>query len=422
MLNELLSQLKDPSKEIRSAAEKELAKLARTGTLTHEDAQILISSATGQFPKPEYEWKDATAQLIYAARDIAKDKNPEALLQTIKSVFPALSPKSKAAAIQIVVMAHTKESARFYLQAIRDHGPSFADEFIHTFPQDAGTEVANVIYPDILELMQSPELAYPIFQMLLDFREAGLLHESIANGFQSRMAIMLRAFIGECRKHQMPTGHGWKYADDYFPFRSMIGLLFDLTGHLESSELLTVVNASGDLLDPRLRRFRAIALLKHGESVADNELTWIAESPGDRYWLFQQLSRLGMDDRRPNSCLDQTLLAEGNMVDWLCFPTELGREPDEIELIHTETRNKSGGPRLISWLKRRKPVDYFFFKFRVTEEHWSAADGWMVGMSGGYARNEQPTISHDGSTFSHFSKFEEKSLDEHIAEYFSEPI
>lgn len=111
------------------------------------------------------------------------------------------------------------------------------------------------------------------------------------------------------------------------------------------------------------------------------------------------------------------------MVDWLCFGTELGREPDEIELIHRETRplvtrrelagrSRNGRPSQSS-----RPVDYFFFKYRVTERHWSKKDGWMVGMAGPYFCDEQPTTSPGELTFSRFTKFGKLSLRKHVAEY-----
>lgn len=101
----------------------------------------------------------------------------------------------------------------------------------------------------------------------------------------------------------------------------------------------------------------------------------------------------------------------------MCFGTELGREPDEIVLFAKETRSRSTGPRLVSWLMKREKVDYFFFRYRVTEEHWAKERGWMVGMSGGYAQSAQPTSAHDGGTFSTFKSWDSKSSVEHIKEY-----
>jgi hypothetical protein len=197
----------------------------------------------------------------------------------------------------------------------------------------------------------------------------------------------------------------------------MAGLLMDLSGTLDSDHLHNAVERAAGLVDPRLRRFRAMGLLRAGRNVPADELAGIAQSPRDRYWLFDFLRSIGREDLLPPSCRDQSKLAEGNMVDWLCFGTELGREPNDIELIHVETRSRSSGPRLISRLKKRQLVDYYFFKYRVTEEHWSKKNGWMVGMAGGYARADQPTTSHDGGTFSQFEAFDSKPLAEHVKAY-----
>ncbi len=374
-------------------------------------------SATDDFPGPQCERDDTTSHLLYAARDIVEDNDSAKLLTTIQSVFPMLSAKSKAAALQIIVMAQTAAAAQLYVQLLRAHADEIADEFIPSFPRNSGAEVANVLFPNLLGSARHPQLAIAIFHMLLDFRQEDVVPDSIAREHHGRMTSLLRAEIVEARKRQKPSGIGWKYNEPYADHRDMIGLLFDLAGTLDSDQLLTVVQESRDLVDSRLRRFRAVALLTRGEFVSDEELDWIARSPRDRYRLVDQLVRIEMEERLPDACLDQKLLAEGHMVDWLCFGTELGREPDEIELIHKETRLQPLNSRLLGWMKLKTLIDYFFFKFRVTEEHWSTKDGWMVGMAGGYARNEQPTTKSDGCTFSRFDKFCEKSLIEHISDY-----
>jgi hypothetical protein len=419
MLQGLIARMKHTSADVRSEAGGELAKLARSGTLRLEDAAALMEAAAGEFPKTEDEWDDPSSRLLCAARDIARDKDPQKLFPTVRSRFGAYTKQAKSAALQILTLADTRDAAELYLHLLRQHQADLSSEFIPTFEAKAGREVAGVLFPALLDLARHPNIGYKIFNMLLEFRQLGHLPPDIAKKHHQGIAYVLRAEIGSALRLQQPTGLGWKDESPYSEHRDMIGLLFDLAGYLDSKSILAVVSGSHALADPRLRRFRAVSLLRRGVDVPQQELDWIATSPRDRFALFSQLHGMDLADRLPESCLDQTLLAEGHMVDWLCFVTELAREPNEIVLFATETRARSTGPRLVAFLSKRKKVDYFFFRYRVTEEHWSQKDGWMVGMAGGYARDEQPTTDHDGATFSTFGSWESKTPEEHVADYLS---
>jgi hypothetical protein len=420
MVQQLVARLKDPTKEVRDAARSELYKLRRPAGLGIDDAIFLITAATGEFPKPEHESDDPSAPLIFLARDIARDRDPAALLPTISKHFGALHSRSKWGALQILTLTYTRVAAELYVRLLRDHRHELKHQFIPVYEAAAGADVANVLFPSIIQLAQTRDEQLAIFTMLLGFRRAGHVGPDIVKPYHGTIAAMLKAEEHKARPMQRANGVGWRDDCAYIEHRSILGVLFDLAGYLDSKSLLAAVASCGDLLDPRLRKFRAVTLLRRGVAVPDQELDWIAKSPRDRYWLFGRLHGLGLADRLPAACRDQALLAEGHMVDWLCYPTELGREPDEIILFAKESRSHSTGPRLVSWLKKRQMVDYYFFRFRVTEEHWSKKDGWMVGMAGGYQRKDQPTTSHDGGTFSTFAAWGSKTPAEHVEDYLSD--
>ncbi len=416
MLQTLIERMRNPDDEVRSVAEDDLHKLARSGTLGVEDARSLLRAATGDFPEGQHGSHDLSCSLVYAAREIVKDKDPAALLPSIESEFARLSPEARQASLGIVTMVHTPAAARYYIQCLRER-PEQLDRLLPVYSPEAGAEVAATLFPAPLDCASQEEFAFPILRMLWEFLGAGLLPPTVATGHENRVTERFRAELARARALQRATGRGWKDEEPYSSTRDLVGLLLDLSGQLESAPLLAIAREASDLSDAYLRRFRAISLLRRAEQVTDEELEWIAQSPRDRYWLFDQLHAINAPNRLPEACRDQVLLAEGHMVDWLCFGTELGREPDEIELLHRETRRRSSGPRLLAWLGAKTTVDYFFFRYRVTEEHWSKEDGWMVGMAGGYARDMQPTTRHDGGTFSHFTKLEEKTLQQHVASF-----
>jgi hypothetical protein len=415
MLDELIERLRSPEREARSHATRELATLARSGTLTSEDAARLVRTAAGSagdFPAAT-EFEDPTATLVWAARDIARDKNPEPLVEVTLGCYERLRPMARTGALQLLTMVATPPAADAYVHLIRTHGAPRAGPGLPSFEPSAGREVGARLLPALLELCRDWDVAFPTLCMFLEFIRAGAADPVVAGPFSGRLASALRGQLALARPMQRREGIGWRDDPAYSPHRAMIGLLMDLSGHLRADDLTAVVEQAGDLADPRPRRFRAVALLALGRDVPDAELEWIARSPRDRYWLAGQLP----EDRAPAACRDQALLAEGHMVDWLCYGTELGREPDEIEPIRVETRSRSEAKLMVRWLAKRRLVDYYFFRFRVTEEHWAKEKGWMVGMAGGYARDEQPTVENDGGTFSQFEPFDSRTIDQHVEMY-----
>lgn len=413
----LLADLRSPDDETRSRAYDTLSAAIKARGLTMDDALTLVRLSAEPFPESKGPWNNPSAMPLYLARAIARDADPSRLLPQIASCFPKYDAGAKGAALQILTMTGTPDAARLYIKLLRGLKGDVSGPATEFDPQ-SHPDLAGVLFPGVIECMRSPSLAYPIAHMLLEYRKAGLIPPELSPEHERTLVGILAGDLQMARPLQQSTGLGWRDAEPYVELRDMIGLLFDVAGHMRSSLLLGELERANGLVDPRLRRFRAISLLRQGREVPQEELEAIARSPRDRFWMFEALEQLKLLHRAPAACRDQQRLAEGHMVDWLCFGTELGREPDEIELIRKETRRQSTG-RTIFGLKRTTPVDYYFFRFRVVEEHWSKENGWMVGMAGGYARNEHPTTSHDGGTFSQFTPFDEKPIEAHVADYLS---
>lgn len=134
-----------------------------------------------------------------------------------------------------------------------------------------------------------------------------------------------------------------------------------------------------------------------------SEIERVAADPETRITLLGELANIGRLDLAPAQHRTQTAIAESDMVRWVTYPTELGRPPDDIELLGQATLDDAG-----------HPADLLLFKFRTHAPHWSADNGWMVGAAGPYRRADQPTLKAGGLTFSSFAQLEEMPLAEHI--------
>ncbi len=106
--------------------------------------------------------------------------------------------------------------------------------------------------------------------------------------------------------------------------------------------------------------------------------------------LYGVLNKIGKIDVFPKEFLTQEKFAKSNMIDWLIYPTELGEEPKEIELVGTfEEDNEI----------------FYVYKFSSDKESF-ASKGYMVGITGGYSKDKN-SIENSGFTFSQFETLEE---------------
>jgi hypothetical protein len=84
------------------------------------------------------------------------------------------------------------------------------------------------------------------------------------------------------------------------------------------------------------------------------------------------------------------------MTEWLLYPAELGCEPDELELVHTE------------WLDKRKRLAMFVWKFRTGKKPWFA------GVSGPHELRGEPGPLAGHLTFSRFEPWDSATPQEHL--------
>lgn len=144
------------------------------------------------------------------------------------------------------------------------------------------------------------------------------------------------------------------------------------------------------------------ALRQDLEPAAEDVLRF-AESPRTRNVLYDSLHAQNREDLFPKQFLNHDSFAESDMVFWLCHPNELGRAPDEIELMAKVSKD-AGEPT--GW------VEYFVYRYRTKSPHWASEDGWLAGVSGPIQPDLPPSTLRPG-TFSRFEPFDSQSAEEH---------
>lgn len=129
------------------------------------------------------------------------------------------------------------------------------------------------------------------------------------------------------------------------------------------------------------KKYKQVEPLFHqlttGQSIAERDLLVIAKDPSLRCGLFKMLNAFNKKDLFPKAYYTIEKGAEGYLVNWLEFPTELGNAPDEIEIIRKITM-------------KNELIDYYAFKYRSQSPNWAKQLDWMIGVSGPYQENSKP--------------------------------
>lgn len=307
-----------------------------------------------------------------------------------------------------------KQEALGYLSSVNDREniEAFADLFtkhaaeILVFP--AGILEQNYSYRDIIFpklLTVSPESpAYSgVLLLLLKYLQAGRIS---AEALHQQYPLIIQ-YSRQLRSKLDARGTGNKWDDpELFELTDNAGIVADLLGSFHDRAAIEELQKFLLQHDNRLKMFAAVSLLKQDQPVSDAAAFTIAADPEARNLFYESLAALKKESFFPAKYATQASFAESDMINWLTYPTELGRLPDSIELMETPEFDLPGGGD--------KAV---FFLFRFKSDHEGFKDyGWMAGVSGYYLKSEMPTTSSNGYTFSSFEKWDAKTPDRHIEE------
>lgn len=125
-------------------------------------------------------------------------------------------------------------------------------------------------------------------------------------------------------------------------------------------------------MQPLIRKFA------YNEKVLPSEIAFLVSNPSFRCGIFRLLNTYRHLELFPDEYFTQEKAAESFLVNWLEFPTELGKPPDEIEMVR----------KINLWSDEE--LAYYVFKFRIDAPHWAAQYNWMIGVVGPYQNDTSP--------------------------------
>ncbi len=119
--------------------------------------------------------------------------------------------------------------------------------------------------------------------------------------------------------------------------------------------------------------------LAAGKQPSIEEIESVANKSYARPYLYEVLKHFERLDLFPKHFTTPEAQAESKLVFWMMHPNELQDAPETIKLAEKVTRKLDG-----------EMAGFYVFRYQMTDGHWAAKDGWLLGLSGPFFKNDVP--------------------------------
>ena len=289
---------------------------------------------------------------------------------------PAAMPRDKVEMIQRVIERCNKE--RFLENAI--------DEAFGGNPDEADMERILCMASPLKDEFHKGQL----WQGLIHYKGQVNTLSNDAKAVLARYAVSELTRFAEARREGTFTEE----------MKDQLEFICDAAGCLMfrapvNPELVGLIGDLFELKDGDISYYALSTLLSVGEKVSDEVIVTLAKDIIHADQTYSLLERHNMTARFPAELRDPAYLAKSDLVHWLTYPTELGREPDEIELLG---------------VTKKKGETFHVFRYKSDSDNLGddLKGVWLIGWSG-----------NDGGTFSNFDKYAdyEKKTPEKTVKY-----
>ena len=166
-------------------------------------------------------------------------------------------------------------------------------------------------------------------------------------------------------------------------------LIIDLAIYLKSSEINTLIEKLSNYeLNFECKLFILKYKIINNMKINNNVITELLSNKDKINKLVNVLERIDALNLLPIDDIKQDEIARAEMINWLEYPTELGKKPDSIELLGKFDYNG---------------YDCYEYKFKSNDFR---IKDYMLGVVGGYEKNKI-TTNDTGWTFSKFDLLED---------------
>jgi hypothetical protein len=365
--------------------------------ISEREAQAILNAAACVPMSVDSVW-DGLCALIYL---VMQSPHPS-LAPSIARAYPKVATSmQKSGLLALLGAIGTREASEIFLSCVREHGWPEGGCAGRVFTELTKLmPFADVLLPDLFSISDEtvkPDLVYTMVTAIsagrVQVSELGDHLEVLAPYVLSELRKGLRS----AAKRQGQAARTWRVSQAYFYTRQRLSLLMEIAGYLKQPKLLDPLRQAEKFKDPLLIMSALLALLRRGEQVSAQSLKTAAGSHETRAQLYDGLCALKKEGLFPKKWKTWEAFAAAAMVEWLLYPSELGREPDTITQEHIEFSDK------------RKKIAFFVWKFGIKGEPP------MAGVSGPHELRGEPHPLHSGgSTFSDFEAWKSATAEEHL--------
>lgn len=394
---EIITNLSSINEEIRNEAIDKL----NTVEFSREQKFDMIKKAAKKYPELKYSWESIPQILVENA---VKNGDKE-FIPKIVEAFGGIDALAKTEGLRYLDMLNTEESIKLYMDLLLKYKDSI--DIIPITNIEKETTHSKIIFPKIFQGLSNKKLHFNIYLLTLTYLENNAINVDGNKEFIENVLKESRENYNQILKLQsLKKDKNWIWdIEEYNEIREDYGLLLDLFGYIKNEEIKQELYKALDLLDAKEKYFAISSLLN--QNVTDINKKYfeeVAADPEIRNSLYNKLKQINKLQYYPKKYLTQAYFAEADMIKWLSYPTELGRFPDEIELMRVIRTN----------IEDKGDVEFYLYKFKSRGSKELIDAGWLAGMAGYYVKKEKPTTDNYGFTFSNFEKWDGKTADEHV--------
>lgn len=363
-----------------------------------EAIAILSAGAIAEFPPPppDANWKDGYHTLLTL---LWRSPHPALLPHIAPAYEKQPHGVRRAALLAWLGVLGTREAAETFAACIRKFGwpPSL---YVRVWSEFEKLIVhGDVLLPDVALAAgkdQMRDLVDAISSALVD---GAMPLKQVAGRLDvltPRIVASISKLIKQLSKYQSRKGIDWRFGENYSYARAELSSLLGLAGYLIDPKLPPMLREAAKFTDPVIAVSAAVALLRQSGDANESAFRRAAQSHETRAYTYEILAELKRKDLFPKEFATWEDFAASAMVEWLKFPTELEREPDELTLAHTE------------WIDKRRKLVMYVWKFR------NAKEPWLAGVSGPHELRGSPRPTHGAFTFSKFEEWDSATPQEHL--------
>jgi hypothetical protein len=348
----LLLPTLDPDLAVRNSALEAVEaaiEASRRGStdlnISADDVPRLVEiGMTVQFPPTWRDWTSAAHNVLFWFVTI---RHPW-LARTIQAHYAVANDSARLDAITILAAQRDEEALRVLGALIETHGLPTKMYSRFFWELNASYEFADLLMPQLV--LRADRYIPAVMDFINVAHERGkLTPEKLVPALDLVERQASELLVRTLPFQKRDAGTQWRFDEKYEQLSHPLGAVLDLLGMIPGASIDTLRKAI-ELADPRLLSIVAASLLKRGLEPPYEIVNAAAASKVVRAQLHRALAGLGRLDLFPSEYATFEAFAASHMADWLAHPSELGFEPEVLELeARLRGRTREGERQWCLW-------------------------------------------------------------------------